>query len=92
MGRNSRSRIHVSFDGINYFWIVFENISKKLILSPTEEDKKGTKLVKYNHTNICPICRKEFDEEGEELTDKSILHPGNVRKTIIERFEDQWIK
>ena len=81
----AKYRISASFDGKNFFWIVVDN--GMLIRNPTEEDLKETKNnlkgkfppIYYNETNVCPICRGEY-ERGEilELTDKSILYPGNV--------------
>ncbi len=68
-----KSRIHISFDEINFFWMVWNGTSKKLIKNPTKDDLSGTKLKCYNKTNICPICREE-----DNITDKSILHSQNV--------------
>ncbi len=64
-------RISVSIDEKNFFWIVIDN--GKFIRNP--ENIKGTKLISYNKTNICPICRKD-----NNITDKSILYPKNTRQ------------
>lgn len=73
----SKSRIKVSFDNREFFWIVADNYSK-IIKNPTKEELYGTKLKFYNDKNVCPICLKEKEDYGIELTDKSILYPGNV--------------
>ena len=72
----AKYRISVSFDEKNFFWIVIDN--GKFIMYPTNEDRMGTKLISYNKTNICPICREESKRDGRELTDKSILYPKNA--------------
>lgn len=71
----SKCKIYVSKDRKNFFWTVIDR--QKLILNPTEEDLK-TKSISYNKTNICPRCREDEEINGKELTDKSILYPGNV--------------
>lgn len=77
----TKSRVYVSFDGINFFWIIAEN--RKIInKNPTKEDLYGTKLKSYNSTNICSRCREENEIDGKELTDKSILYPGNVSQDV----------
>lgn len=72
----TKYKISLSLDEKNYFWIVVDN--GILIRYPTKEDLKRTKLLTYNKTNICPICRKE-----NNITDKSILYPKNTRKFNI---------
>lgn len=73
-----RYRIPVSFDGKKFFWLVMDK--GRFIRNPTKDDLYGTQLLRYNSTNVCPICRKEY-ESGKipELTDKSLLYPKNVR-------------
>ena len=68
----TKYRIYVVVDEQNQFWIVVDN--GRFIRNPTKEDLMGTKLRYYNPTNICPECRKE-----NNITDKSILYPGNAR-------------
>lgn len=80
-----RSKISVSFDEKNYFWIVVDN--GRLIKNPTKEDLYGTKLKSYNKTNICPRCREESDRYGIELTVKSILYFRNV----VRRGTGEWV-
>ncbi len=78
-----KCRISVSIDGENFFWIV---VGRDIFIkNPTKEDLKGTKLKYYNPTNICPRCRDEYEKDGIELTDKSILCPG---KAYIEKDKD----
>ena len=72
----TKYKINVSFDKINFFWVVVDN--GKFIMSPTEEDLKYAQEKYYNDTNMCPICRKECEKEGKELTNKSVLYPGNT--------------
>lgn len=69
----AKYRMSVSIDEKNFFWIVIDN--GKFIRNPTNEDIKKTKLISYNSTNICPICRKD-----NNITDKSILYPKNARQ------------
>lgn len=71
----TKYRIHVSFDEINFFWVVMDN--GMLIANPTKEDLYGTKLKKYNKTNICDRCREE-----NKITDNSILYSGNARTEL----------
>lgn len=73
----AKYKIFVTIDEQNKFWIVVNN--GKFIRNPTEEDIKGTKVLYYNQTNICPICRKEYKIDGKKLTNKSILYPKNAR-------------
>lgn len=75
-------RINVSYDGINFFSIVY--IDRRLIMNPTGDDLKGTKLLKYNDTNICNKCREDNEKDGRGLTEKSILYPGNARNFNID--------
>lgn len=75
----SKYRLSVSFDETNFFWIIIEN-GKIISRNPTKEDLMGTKLKSYNKTNICSVCIEENKNNGKELTDKSILYPGNARK------------
>lgn len=90
----NKSRIYVSFNGQNFFWVVYNGYNKKLILDPTKEDLKGTKLKRYNHTNICLICREEL-ERGKinDLTEKSILYPENAcrKKDRKGNKTEEWI-
>lgn len=82
-------RIYVSFDEQNFFWVVYNRYDRKLIMNPTKDDLKGTKLKKYNPTNICPICREEWRRgEIHELTEKNILYPYNVRYNINKEGRD----
>lgn len=83
----TKNRIHVSFDGINFFWTVYESTNGKLIMNPTKDDLYETKLKTYNSTNVCSICREEWEKEGNELTDKSILRPKNARRFDIGNIE-----
>lgn len=69
----TKYKISVSLDGENFFWIVVDRES--LIKNPTEEDLKDAIVKTYSKTNICPICIKENEICGKELTDKSILYP-----------------
>lgn len=66
---NPKSKVYVSLDENNFFWIVSEhgNLDK----NPKDEDLYAT-LKEYNDTNICPICRKV-----NNITDRSILYPDN---------------
>lgn len=73
-------RVFVKIDEHNKFWIVTHN--GKLIRNHTEEDLKDAIVKSYNDTNICPICREEWKRDGKELTDKSILYPGNTKRWI----------
>lgn len=68
-------KINVSTDEKEYFWIIVEN--KKIInMNATREEiRKISRTIYYNPTNVCPICREE-----KEITDRSILYPGNARK------------
>jgi len=71
----TKLRISVSFDENNYFWVVIDN--GKLIMNPTKEDLKGTKLKIYNKTNICEF----IDEDGKRC--EEILYPKNARQFDI---------
>lgn len=75
--KNPKSKIYTSFDGKNFFWIVTEN-GKIINKNPIEEDLIGIKEYSYNKINICYICRDKKEKEEIELTDKSILYPGNA--------------
>lgn len=76
---STKSRIYVSYDGQNFFWVVYNNTNRKLIMNPTRDDLKGTSLKKYNPTNICPTCREEWERgDIQELNDKNILYPANA--------------
>jgi len=87
----AKYRVLVSFDGKNFFWIVVDN--GKLINNPAKEDLKGTKFISYNKTNICPRCREEHERDGKELTDKSVLYPGNVQRETDKKGKriEKWI-
>jgi len=78
----TKYKIHVSFDGINYFWIVVDR--EIFIRNPTEEDLKYATEKSYNNTNICSICR-----EKNNITDNSILYPKNAYKEYI---KENWTK
>lgn len=77
----SKHKIYVSFDEKNFFWIVVEN-GKIINRNPTDKDLIGIKVKSYSTTNICPMCRKEYERYGKELTDKSILYPRNALHEI----------
>lgn len=79
--RNAESKVHVSIDGENFFWIIAENC-KIISKNPTKEDLRRAKEYSYNETNICPICREEYERERKELTDESILYPRNDRHNV----------
>lgn len=83
--RNDKERkIKVSTDGKNYFWIIAE-YRRITNINPTEEDLHiVSKVVSYSKTNICPICIEEKEKDGKELTDKSVLYPGNSALDIDE--------
>lgn len=83
------SRIFVSIDENNSFWIVAKN--GKIIKNPTKKDLQGTILRRYNDTNICPICREEWKRDGKELTDKSILYPQNTCVLEDKNGKNKWI-
>lgn len=78
-----KNRISVSIDGENFFLVVIYN--ERVIRNPTKEDRIGTKPKCYNETNICSRCREEYEREGKELTDKSILYPGNAYREYNEK-------
>jgi len=79
MVRNmAKYRILVSKDGKNSSWIVVDN--GKLIMNPIKKDLEGTKLKRYNKTNICDKCREMEENDENEITDKSILYPRNAYK------------
>lgn len=81
----AKYKISVSLDEENPFWIVVDN--GRFIRNPTEEDLKCTRSITYNLTNICPRCREEWEKDGIELTDKSILYPKNALRGFIPKFE-----
>lgn len=72
----SKYKANISTDGENFFWIVIEN---GLIINrnATREEivKIHTKARYYNKTNVCDRCREE-----DNITDKSVLYPGNARR------------
>ena len=71
----SKYRISVTDEEKN-FWIV---VDKGIIIkNPTKNDLSGTKIVSYTKTNICHICRQEKEMFKKELTEQSILYPGNA--------------
>lgn len=78
-------RVLVKIDEQNQFWIVVDK--GKFIRYPTKEELKGTNLRSYSDTNICPIYREE------NVTDKSILYPGNACHGLNENNENtnDWI-
>lgn len=89
-------KMYVSFDEKNFFWVVVDNSkgNSKLIKNPTEENLRRAIEKSYNSTNVCPICRVEY-ENGivSELTDRSILYPVNARHNIDKNGHkmDEWI-
>lgn len=78
----TKYKIFVIIDKKNKFWILIDN--GKFIRNTTEEDLKGAKLKRYSITNTCDKCREEMEEGIRQLTDKSILYPGNARRDIDE--------
>lgn len=76
----TKYKAYISIDGENFFWVIVEN-DKVINRNASREElvKITTKVYYYNKTNICDICREEYEKEGKELTDKSILYPGNVK-------------
>lgn len=72
----TKYRESVSFDRINFFWIVIDN--GRLVMNPTKDDLLGTKMKRYNDTNICPICREEKETDKRELIVDNILYPKNA--------------
>lgn len=82
----AKYRISVSIDEENFFWIVVDNGG--LIKNPTEIYLKGARPMYYNKTNICPICREEIN-----ITDKSILYPGNARRDVDKEGKqtEEWV-
>lgn len=74
---NNKHRIFVTINEQNKFWVVVDR--GRFIRYPTGDDLRGTIIKSYSPTNICSICRYEYEKYGIELIDKSILYPGNVR-------------
>jgi hypothetical protein len=72
----------VTFDRNTYFWIVVDN--GKFIRYPTEEDLKDARERSYSRTNVCDMCWDDREKENKELTNESILYPGNARHIIGE--------
>lgn len=71
----TKYKVRMSIDEKEYFWVIIED--SKIINRNADRDelvKIKTKYIFYNITNICPICREE-----NNITDKSILYPGNSR-------------
>lgn len=93
MSRNNRSRINASYDEKNFFWVIYDSRTKTLIQNPSEEELKGTKLVEYNPTNICPLCREYCKKQKIDLTYKNILYPKNVGRDVNEEGEriEKWV-
>ena len=79
-------KVKVSIDEQNKFWIVVDK--GRFIRNPTEEDMKDTKIKSYSPTNVCPRCREE-----NNITDKSILYPGNANHDIDKNGKktDEWV-
>lgn len=75
----AKYRISVSFDEKNFFWIITQD-GRIINRSPTKEGLIGVMIRSYNKANVCPICREEYERNGKELTDKSILYPGNAKR------------
>lgn len=71
----TKYKVRMSIDEKEYFWVIMEN-SKTINRNADRDElvKIKTKHILYNMTNICPICREE-----NNITDKSILYPGNSR-------------
>lgn len=86
MNKRKKYKIHVSIDKQNQYLVVIKN--GRLIRNPTEEDLIGANLKSYNSTNVCPECRKE-----NNITDKSILFPGNVLRNTAEKGNkvNEWL-
>ena len=82
MAQQRISKEFITIDKENSFWVIIENGKIKRKNPTREELGKVSKVVYYNKTNICPICREESERDGNELTDKSILYPGNTRRYI----------
>lgn len=74
----AKYKIYITIDEQDQFWIVYDN--GMVIRNPKEEDLKNTTLKEYNPTNICSLCRKE-----NNITDNSILYPGNVLKVWVDQ-------
>ena len=84
-------KIFVTINEQNKFWIVYNN--GKFIRNPTEEDLNYATERSYNQTNICSICREEWERDGKELTDKSILYPKNANHDVGKDWEqtEEWV-
>lgn len=82
----TKYKISISIDGQNYFWMIIDR--GKLIKNPNENDLKVASSISYNETNICPKCREE-----NNITDKSILYPGNARHDIDKEGKniEEWV-
>lgn len=82
----SRCKVYVAVDEKNYFWIIIEN--KEIInINATREDIcKISRTLYYNPTNICPRCREENERDGKKITERSILYPGNARRSNTEEW------
>ena len=82
----AKYRISVSIDEQNYFWVAINN--GLLIMNPTKDDLRGTKLISYSKTNICHRCRKE-----NNIIDKNILYPGNAcrEKNKDNKETGEWV-
>lgn len=78
----NKYKIFVDMDEQNKFWIVIHK--GDFVSNPTEEDLKDSELKYYSKTNICPLCKKEYDEERKELTYRSILYPNNALCTQVD--------
>jgi hypothetical protein len=77
----TKYKVRISIDEEKFFWVIIEN--KKVINRYTTREelvKITTKVYYYNETNICDRCREE-----NNITDKSILYPGNARKFEIDK-------
>lgn len=85
----TKYKIIVSFDEKNFFWIVLDKGT--FIRNPTEKDLIGARPRYYNKTNICHICREKKEKEEIELTDKSILYPGNSLRYKCKNKSEEWI-
>lgn len=83
---NLRYKIIISTDEQNFFWITIDD--GIVAWNPTGEDLKGAIVKSYNKTNMCELCIKE-----NNITDKSILYPGNAKKWINREGvrTDKWV-
>lgn len=84
-------KIKVSIDEKNFFFVVVKTDFRpaKVVWNPTEDDLQNAIVPRsYNRTNICPRCR-----EDNEISDKSILCPGQVNHDTDKNGEKtgEWV-